>query len=391
MKPVTPGSRMGTGAGREPVAACPDCLRRSWLVGRLGPFIEVACDDRPGRRTPELLRLGNEELVRAVAPKRADELLSWMAGLDEGAMRRELTEAGCRACCRHHGSFPPGLLDGADSPPLITIRGNAIPLSDLGPDACVTVVGARRATGYGLEVAGALGRELAGGGMTVVSGMAIGIDAAVHRGALEAGRTVAVLGCGPDRPYPATHRNLYRQIVEHGLVISEQPPGVGVRRWCFPARNRIMAAISGMTVIVEAARRSGSLITAGMAADAGRDVGAVPGPVTGRGAAGTNELIASGAALIRDARDVLDHMIGVGTPSRTLFGPDPGPDAGSVLQAVEQGSETVDSVAAGTGLPVASVAVELTRLEVMGYIRGTPAGTWRRTALSAPYPPGQDE
>lgn len=382
---------MSQGRRRSPIAACPDCLRRTWLVGRLGPYIETACDDRPGRRIPELLRLGNEELVRAVAPKRADELLVWTAGLDEGEMRSILADAGCGACCRHDSSFPSGLLDGADSPPLITTRGHGLPLAELDPAACVTVVGARRATGYGLEVAGALGRELAGGDMIVVSGMALGIDAAAHRGALETGRTVAVLGCGPDRPYPATHRHLHRLIEERGLVISEQPPGVEARRWCFPARNRIMAALSGMTVVVEAAKRSGSLITAGMAADGGRDVGAVPGPVTGRGAAGTNELLASGAVLVRDARDVLDRMVGVGASSRTLFGPDPGPGPGRVLDAIETGSDTVDAVAAATGCPVASVAVDLVRLEVMGYIRGTPTGTWRRTTLAAPYPAGQDD
>lgn len=378
-----------TAVGGSPVDACPECLRRCWLVGRLGPFIEVACDDRPGSRIPELLRLENEELVRALAPAKADELLCWMDGLAEGDLRRALDRAGCWACCRHHDSFPDGLRDGADAPPLITGRGDAFPLSALESGGCVTVVGARRATGYGLEVAASLGRELAGSGMIVVSGMAIGIDAAAHRGALETGRTVAVLGCGPDRSYPATHRHLYRQMAERGLVISEQPPGTEVRRWCFPARNRIMAALSGMTVIVEARKRSGSLITAGMAADAGRDVGAVPGPVTGGAAEGTNELLASGAVVVRDARDVFDRMLGVGVPARPLFGPDPGPDALAVLEAIERGCGTGDALADATALPAASVAVGLTRLEVAGYIRGTSTGTWERTALAAPYPPGE--
>lgn len=371
--------------------ACVECLRRCWLVGRLGPFIQTACDDRAGRRTPELLRLESDDLLRIVAPRKQDELLTWADGLKQGEMLAVLDDADCRAVCRHHESFPAGLSDGADSPPVLICRGDRLPLDALNPQECVTVVGARRATGYGLEVAASLGRELAGAGMTVISGMAIGIDGAAHRGALESGRTVAVLGCGPDRPYPTTHRRLYRQILERGLVISEQPPGVEVRRWCFPARNRIMAALAAMTVVVEAQRHSGSLITAGMAADAGREVGAVPGPVTGRTSSGTNELIASGAAVIRDGQDVFDRIIGVGGRPRTLFGPEPDPQAAAVLEAIERGLETVDSVCIETGRSAGEVALDLTRLELDGYIRGTPTGTWRRTALAAPYPQQENE
>ncbi|MCO5315376.1 MAG: DNA-processing protein DprA [Solirubrobacterales bacterium] len=370
-----------------PESACSDCLRRSWLIGRLGPFIETACDDRPGRRTPELLRLGNEELLNAIVPARADEFLAWADSLDEGEMRTALERADCWAVCRHGDEFPPGLRDGADAPPALIGRGRGVPLGELAPDSCVTVVGARRATGYGLEVAANLARELAAGGLTVVSGMALGIDGSAHRGALEAGPTVAVLGCGPDRPYPSTHRRLYRRILEDGLILSEQPPGAEVRRWCFPARNRIMAALSGMTVVVEARRHSGSLITAEMASDAGREVGAVPGPVTARTSSGTNELIASGAAVVRGGQDVLDRMLGVGAVSKPLFGPDPGPGASRVLESIERGSQTVDAVAAETGRRAEDVTLDLTRLELMGYIRGTPAGIWQRTCLTAPYPP----
>jgi DNA processing protein len=140
--------------------------------------------------------------------------------------------------------------------------------------------------------------------------MAFGIDACAHRGAIEAGRTVAVLGCGPDIAYPASHRSLWRRIMESGLVISELPPGTGAWRWTFPARNRIVAGISGMTVVVEAAKPSGSLVTADFAADFGRRLGAVPGPVTSRNSAGVNDLLAGGAQLVREARDVLDAMSG---------------------------------------------------------------------------------
>ena len=126
-------------------------------------------------------------------------------------------------------------------------------------------------------------------------------------GALETGRTVAVLGCGPDIPYPASHRSLWRRICEHGLVLSELAPGTGARRWTFPARNRIVAGLCGMTVVVEAAERSGSMVTADFAVALGRDLGAVPGPVNSPLSAGPNNLLASGACLTRGAQDVLDR------------------------------------------------------------------------------------
>jgi len=374
----------GPGAGVDSCSACPDCLRRSWLVARLGAWIQNVVDDRPGNRTPELLRLSNEQLVRAVAAKQEDEVLSWAGGLREEDMIGALQDAECWACCRHDESFPEGLADGADAPVALIGRGGGVPLADLRLGSSVTIVGARKASGYGLEVAASIGRDAAAAGLSVISGMALGIDGAVHRGALERGPTVAVLGCGPDRPYPATHTRLYRRIVEQGLVLSEVPPGAQAWRWSFPARNRIMAALSGMTVVVEAAWRSGSLITAEMAADAGRDVGAVPGPVTSPAAAGTNELIGSGAALIRGGQDVLDRMLGTGVV-RPFFGPVVEADDRAVLEAVESGCATVDAVADRTGGDPARVPMALARLEVSGYLRGSAVGTWSRTSLAA-YP-----
>ena len=214
----------------------------------------------------------------------------------------------------------------------------------------MTIVGARRATSYGREVARELGRELAAAGLVVVSGLAFGVDACAHRGALDAGRTIAVLGCGADIAYPAAHRALWRRICEQGLVISELPPGAAPWRWTFPARNRIMAALAGMTVVVEAAARSGSLITADLAADLGRDLGAVPGPVTSRASAGPNNLLAGGACVVRDAQDVLDAMLGAGAKRVDRAGPALDPDLAAVLTAVETGEASCDGVAATLGL-----------------------------------------
>jgi DNA processing protein len=377
------------GVGVTAASACPECLRRSWLIARLGAWIQNVVDDRDGHRTPELLRLSNEDLVEAVAAKQADEILCWNRSLSEQEMRASLENADCWACCRHDQNFPEGFADGADAPIALIGRGGGIRLGSIDLGNSVTVVGARKATGYGLEVASSLGRDIAAAGLNVISGMALGIDGAVHRGALERGPTVAVLGCGADRPYPATHTRLYRQILDRGLIISEQPPGADAWRWSFPARNRIMAALSGMTVVVEAAWRSGSLITAEMAYDAGRDVGAVPGPVTAGAAAGTNELISSGAALIRGGQDVLDRMLGAGA-GQPLFGPEIDRSEVEVMEAVEAGCVTVDEVAERVGQHSGAVALILARLEVRGYLRGSAVGTWSRTSLAAYPSTGED-
>lgn len=285
--------------------ACPECLRRAQLLARLAPYIERTASAEPGRPSPQLLRLGDEELVRAVTPRAADELLTAVASLPERRLYEQLTEASLWATCRHAERYPVALRDDAAAPWALFGRGDPALLGHLVPREAVAVIGSRRATTYGREVARALGRELAAEGIAVVSGLAFGIDSCAHRGALETGLTVAVLGCGADVAYPASHRALWRRIGERGLVLSELPPGTGAWRWTLPARNRIVAALAGMTVVVEAAERSGSMITAGLAAELGRELGAVPGPVSSRASAAPNRLIAQGAHLVRDGRDVL--------------------------------------------------------------------------------------
>jgi DNA processing protein len=257
-------------------------------------------------------------------------------------------------------------------------------LEDLDAGQVVTVVGSRRASPYGREVARALGRDLAAAGLVVVSGLAFGIDACAHRGALEGGVTFAVLGCGADQAYPAAHRALWRQVCERGLVLSELPPGTGAWRWTFPARNRIMAALAGMTVVVEAAERSGSLITADLAADLGRDLGAVPGPVGARHSAGPNNLLAGGACVVRDAQDVLDAMLGPGARQIERSGPPLDAQQLGVLAAIEDGAETSDGIAAHLGVSGAEVAAALAGLEALGYVACSLVGTYTRTTIKAP-------
>jgi DNA processing protein len=361
--------------------ACPECLRRARLLALLGPYVEKVATGAVGSRSPELLRLANEDLVAVTAPKVARQLLANVAAISEVSLRDELAAADCWACCRHSDLYPEQLRDAADAPWALIGRGDPLLLDGLEPFGAVTIVGARRATSYGREIARELGRELARAGMVVLSGLAFGVDACAHRGALDAGRTIAVLGCGPDRAYPASHRSLWRQIGERGLVLSELPPGATPWRWTFPARNRIMAALAGMTVVVEAAARSGSLITADLAADLGREIGAVPGPVTARTSAGPNNLLAGGACLVRDAQDVLDAMLGPGSAMVDSSGPALEPELAAVLAAVEDGETSCDAVASSTGISAPEAAAALARLELLGYLGCSSLGTYSRTLL----------
>ena len=368
--------------------ACVECLRRSWLLADLGPYVERIATGEVGSRSPELLRLSSEELAEVAAPNVATQLLARNAALPEEQLNEELVVAGCWACCRHDDLYPGSLRDADDAPWALVGRGSPKLLAGLEPFETVTIVGARRATSYGREIARELGRELAAAGMTVVSGLAFGIDGCAHRGALDAGRTIAVLGCGPDVAYPASHRTLWRRVCEVGLVVSELPPGATPWRWTFPARNRIMAALAGMTVVVEAAKRSGSLITMDLAADLGRDLGAVPGPVTSRASAGPNALLASGAHVIRDAQDVLDAMLGPGMRPLNHAVPSLDPALEAVLAAVESGESTCDGVATATGVSGPAAAAALARLELLGYLICSSLGTYSRTLTPSTSKPG---
>jgi DNA processing protein len=383
--------------------ACVECLRRSWLLSLLGPYLEKVTTGKVGRRSPELLRLGNAELVEAVAPSAGNTMLRRVARLESKWFAAKLEETGCWAICRHDDRYPPGLGDAGDGPWALIGHGDPGLVEGLATEAAVTVVGSRRATSYGREVARDISRELASAGLVVVSGLAFGIDACAHRGALEVagGHTIAVLGCGPDTAYPAAHRGLWRAIDEAGAVISELPPGSTPWRWSFPARNRVMAALAGMTVVVEAAAKSGSLITADLAMELGRDLGAVPGPVTSRASAGPNELLAGGACVVRGGQDVLDAMLGAGAKRLVRVGPPLDPELARVLLAVEAGAAAVDggdpagaersgptlsadAVAAALDLSAGRVAAALARLELLGYLAATPVGTFTRTLLAAP-------
>lgn len=367
-----------SGSSSDHVRACLECLRRSWLLADLGPFIEVASDDRPGRRTPELLALDDHDLAMAMAPSRAAQMLASNRSLGPDDLIPELLTARCWAICHHDPDFPAPLRRSTDGPRCLIGRGDRDLLGKMADRGAVTIVGARRATREGLALARALGRDLAGAGIEVISGMALGIDGAVHRGALDSpgpGRTVAILGCGPDRAYPGRHRSLHAEIVSEGVVVSEMPPGTRPWRWTFPARNRVMASLGAATVVVEARSGSGSLITADLAAATGRDVGAVPGPVTSPLAEGTNALLKDGAALIRDAGDVIE-LLGFREedPPHGRAPAPSDPAAAAVFEAIADGGGSVDPIAERTGMSAAEVLSALTRLELDGLVEVWPTG-----------------
>jgi DNA processing protein len=291
--------------------------------------------------------------------------------------------SGCWAICRHDPEFPKGLIQLGDSPHCLLVRGRSeLVLDPAGPDRLVTVVGARRATPYGLTVARSIAGEAAAAGLVVVSGMALGIDGAAHRGALETGRSLAVLGSGAGRPYPATHRKLFERLAVDGAVVTEFPPGAPPWRWSFPARNRIMAGLSRLTVVVEAATGSGSLITAEMAADAGREIGAVPGPVTSPQSAGSNELLANGAAVIRDGRDLIESFTGFDFLSDSDQAGNLSPAEAELVGAIGGSALALDSITETTGLAVGEVLETLASLEIDGYVEVGPTGDYSLTPLA---------
>lgn len=283
---------------------------------------------------------------------------------DAQAYFRRLAERGVRWVARSDPGFPALLRAIHDPPPGLFLRGSA--RADVLSAPCVAIVGARGCSSYGAQIARSFARELAGAGLVVVSGLARGIDGEAHRGALEAaGVTVAVLGCGIDRDYPAAHASLADRIRERGLLVSEYAPGVEPAPWLFPARNRIIAGLARATVVVEARERSGALITADLALEEGREVFAVPGEITSRLSAGTNALLRLGATPATSSRDVLEAL-GVEPPPPSA--PELGPVAARLYERLQDGPADANELARATEIPASELAAALTELELTGVV-----------------------
>jgi DNA processing protein len=281
---------------------------------------------------------------------------------DPGGFLAGLEEGGLRWLGRSEPAFP-RLLAAIHDPPVGLFARGAGGL-DLLTRTAVAIVGARSCSPYGSQVARACGRDLAAAGLVVISGLARGIDGEAHRGALEAGGlTVAVLGCGVDRDYPASHRELAARICERGLIVSEYAPGVEPAPWRFPARNRIVSGLARVTVVVEARERSGALITADFALEQGREVFAVPGEITSALSAGTNALLGLGAAPYTSPQDVLDAL-GIEPPAPAAL--ELGQEATRVLERLREFAAGADELQRYTGLDTGVLAAALTELELAG-------------------------
>ncbi len=264
--------------------------------------------------------------------------------------------------------YPPRLKEIDQPPPVLYVRGELIPEDSW----AVAVVGTRRVSAYGRQVADELAMFLAANGLTVVSGMARGVDAIAHQSALKnGGRTIAVLGCGVDRIYPPEHATLASKIMASGALVSDYPPGTPPDASNFPARNRIISGMAMATVVVEAGESSGALITAQFAVDQGREVFAVPGNILAPQSKGTNRLIAQGAHPLLSARDLVDVLnLEHVTEQRSVRKILPADEFESSLMSVLSHEPLhLDEIRSQTGMPIERVSATLVMMELKGMVR----------------------
>jgi DNA processing protein len=366
---------------RDPAAptdsALPDEAHVAALarLPRVGPARLRAMLDRYGPRGAwNAVRAGTVDPVVVVSPGRDDPrqlVATWRrsaAAIEPGAYWQAHLDAGIGVAARGSSAFPAPLADDDDPPAVIFWQGDLDHLAGVR----AAVVGTRRATRYGLDVAHDLGGCLAEAGVAVVSGLALGIDGAAHAGALaaEAAPPIAVVGSGLDRVYPREHGPLWRQVARTGVVLSEYPLGAPAAAWQFPARNRLIAALADVVVVVESQATGGAMGTAVEAARRGVPVLAVPGPVTAASSDGTNQLLFDGCPPARDATDVL---LALGRePARTRRAaerrPRPEGDAKAVLAEVPWGPVAAETLALATGLDLGRLALALDRLEADGWV-----------------------
>jgi DNA processing protein len=300
--------------------------------------------------------------------KASAALLAARARLDLDAELERVAAAGVGLLTLDDAAYPRLLREIPGAPPLIYVRG-ALTAAD---DWAVAVVGTRSPTTYGREAAFRLSGDLARAGVTLVSGLALGVDALAHEATLEAGgRTLAVLGCGVDQPYPERNRRLAARIIEQGALISDYPLGTLPVAANFPPRNRIISGLSRGVLVVEAGERSGALITVGFALEQGREVFALPGPIFSRQSAGCNRLIRDGAALARSAEDLLADLelttASVQREARAEIPDDPAEAA--ILELLGYEPRHIDELGRDAGLSAPAAAAALALLELRGLAR----------------------
>jgi DNA processing protein len=300
------GTQASSGSGeRDTSRACGECLRHSWLLAMLSARLSYHARDQ--RRLLALLALGDEELIQAIAGRRRRELSERHARFEQENLR---WSEGVEALCRHHPAYPCGLAQAGDrAPRMLYVRGTTQRLLELGAQPTVAIVGTRRATDYGMEMARSLARGLTASGVTVVGALADGIAVAALQGALEAdGRTLAMLDGGLDVMRPVRRRALCHRLRETGCVMAELPCGCEPRNWCQTARERTLVGLAQLTIVVEADVDPEELLGARVAKALGRTVAAVPGRVTSPVSRGTHALLMGGAALVQGPADALELL-----------------------------------------------------------------------------------
>ena len=342
------------------------------LLPGVGPRTIAVWIDRAGsagkawRHLPVFLgmRAGREELLTA-----------WRS-LDPPAVVADARSKGMVVLTLGDPAYPAALRATPDPPPVLFVRGAV----DDAP--AVAIIGSRRATPYGLAAAGDLAADLVRAGVTVISGLARGIDGAAHQAALDAGgRTIAVLGCGADVRYPPEHGALAEAIAASGALVTEFAPGTPPRRGHFPRRNRIISGLAQGVVVVEGTEDSGALVTVDYALEQGREVFAVPGSIFSRRSRAPHELLRQGARVVERAEDVL-HELGLARGEPAVPARDAGDDVAWLLTFLAEGPQSSDDLVDASGRPAAEVAAVLSMLEIRGLIRTLPGQMVMRTPMN---------
>jgi len=365
-------------------------LLRAWMILARAPGVGVGVVERLIAHFGDPIRIlaaGRAELEAAgLKPSHVDAIL----GSGDAAVDADLAWAegeGVHILTRDDPRYSHLLAQVSAPPMLLFVRGDPAVLND----PTLAIVGSRNPTAAGRENTRRFASHLAACGLTIASGLAIGIDGAAHEGALESGRTVAVLGTGPDRVYPGVHWDLARRIVENGALVTEYPPGSAPIGRNFPRRNRIISGLSLGTLVTEAALQSGSLITARYAIEQGREVFAVPGSIHSPLARGCHALIRDGAKLVESAADILEELgpvlgsLVTRATEESATGStsdESGLDAEylRLLESLGHDPLSPDELIGRTGLPAQSIASMLLLLELEGYVSSCPGGRYCRTA-----------
>lgn len=308
--------------------------------------------------------------------KTRESIIEFRKKVDPKVYLSTVYERGIKVVSLTDRDYPANLRAISDAPPVLYFRGELLPQDDL----ALGVVGARFATVYGRQVTEKLVFDLVNQGLTIVSGLARGIDSMAHRAALEAGgRTIAVLGCGVDLIYPPENKNLAEQIVKNGAIVSEFPLGFPSVPSNFPARNRIISGLSLGVLVTEAAIDSGSLITAGQAAEQGREVFAVPGPINSKMSAGANNLLKEGVHPATEAADILQILDierkQAQVKSKSIGKPKDKTQA-KIMELLADGNLHIDKIAQSTGFNVEVVSSALGQMELIGFVKNYGSGIW---------------